>query len=292
MDKLLYEYKSYIEENSRKNTIMAYMRDVKAFVDEMSIKNSTDLSMLTSENINDYISILKNKGMAYTSIARVVSSLNKFFTFCKMNGIIEDNLTQDIVIPQRQRKLPEIIGVDEVIKILEAPDERTVKGIRDKAMLELVYATGAKVSEIINIKVSDISLKNEVVLFAGEGNHRFAPVGKTAIDAVTKYLKTARSKIPLSDKSDVLFLNFYGEPLTRQGFWKIIKRYIENAGIKGNITAKTLRHSFAIHLLNNGADAQSVSELMGYSDVSSTKIYMEVMNNKIKDVYKKTHPRA
>lgn len=173
---------------------------------------------------------------------------------------------------------------------MEAPDANTVKGKRDRAMLEVMYATGARVSELISLKVSDVSLKNEMAVLTTGRSHRLVPLGKAAIAALIDYIKV-RSNIKNSS-SDALFLNFYGGPLTRQGFWKIIKHYIKESGISDNVTAQTLRHSFALHLLKNGADAESVSEMLGYSDVSSTKIYLEVMNNKIKDVYKNAHPRA
>lgn len=292
MQKLLEKYNDYLTETLKANTAASYMQDLMKFVNERGLKTVSDIAKITSEDVNEYIIVIKNRGTAYSTLSRNVSSLKRFFSYCKNGGIITTNIIIDAQIPQRQRKLPDTITFDEVVRILEAPDITTVKGMRDKAMLELMYATGARVSEIINLKVNDVGLKNEVVVISYSGKTRFVPLGRTAVQSVLLYLKDGRSKIPMSEKSDVLFLNFYGTPLTRQGFWKIIKCYIEAAGVSGNVTAQTLRHSFALHLLSNGADVHSVSEMMGYSDVASTKIYLDVMNNKIKNVYKKAHPRA
>ena len=292
MNNLIAEYSAYLNENSTKNTAMSYIRDLIKFFSEMEIRSESDFLKLTEDDIGEYIAILKNRGMAYSSLARTVSSLRKFFIYCETSGILDKDLTKNAEIPKYQRKLPDTLSFEEVVKILEAPTLSNVKGIRDRAMLEIMYATGAKVSEIINLKVNDISLKNEMIVISSENKHRFVPMGKSAVDALVLYLKESRKKIPGSDKSDILFLNFYGEPLTRQGFWKMIKKYIEIAGVKGNVTAQTIRHSFALHLLSNGADVHSVSEMMGYSDDASVKIYFDVMNNKMKNVYRKAHPRA
>lgn len=292
MDKLLLSYKAYLENTASENTVLSYMGDLVKFIREYSIVTKKELTALTGDKVEEYISLLKSRGMAYTSISRTVASLKKFFNYCTAEGVITADLTEKIDIPQSKRKLPNTITSEEVVKLLEAPDESTVKGIRDKAMLELMYATGARVSELITLKVGDVSLKNEIVILTNGGKHRFVPLGKAAIEAMLIYLKDGRSSLVSDESSDVLFLNFYGQPLTRQGFWKIIKRYIKETGIKGNVTAQTIRHSFALHLLKNGADVHSVSEMLGYSDVSSTKIYIDVMNNKIKEVYHSAHPRA
>ena len=292
MQKLLIEYQKYIEESLSENTMFSYMSDLKNFLSKNSINSQKELSKLRYENVEGYIMILRNSGMAYSSISRNIASLRKFFCFCVEKGIMKSDLTDEIKLPNKQRKLPNTISPDEVVKLLESPDISTIKGIRDKAMLELMYATGARVSEIINLRINDISLKNEMVMLSTSGKHRFVPLGRIAIDALLNYVKDARDKFtPLGD-SGYLFLNFSGKPLSRQGFWKIIKHYIELCGIGGNVTAQTLRHSFALHLLKNGADIESVTEMLGYSDVSSTKIYIDVMNNKIKEVYQNAHPRA
>lgn len=285
-------YNNYLINNYKKNTALSYMRDLMNFVKETDIKTVSDISEITEKSIQDYMLLLKSRGMSYSSLARNAASLRRFFAYCASLGFLDKEPTVDAQIPQRQRKLPDTVTVSDVVKILEAPDTSNVKGMRDKAMLELMYATGAKVSEIINLKINDVNLKNEIAILSAGNKQRFVPLGKNAVQSTFLYLKEGRVKIPSADKSDILFLNFHGEMLTRQGFWKIIKHYIELAGISGNVTAQTLRHSFALHLLANGADVNSVTEMMGYSDPSSTKIYLDVMNSKIKDVYKKAHPRA
>lgn len=292
MKTLLFNYKNYLYETSSKNTTDSYMSDLKKFLKHIKASFPIVLTRVNEEEITDYINLLRNQGMAHSSLSRTVAALRKFFQYCANEGVIEKELVINPEIPSSKRKLPDTISFDEVVKILEAPDVKTVKGMRDKAMLELMYATGARVSEIINLSVTDVSLKNEVVAINSGEKHRFVPMGKACINALFLYLKEGRQKIPEQEKSDKLFLNFYGEVLTRQGCWKIIKHYIEKVGIRGNVTAQTLRHSFALHLLNNGADVHSVSEMMGYSDVASAKIYLEVMNDNIKNVYRSAHPRA
>ncbi len=268
------------------------MGDLMKFFGKADNVSVTDVRKVGTDDIERYLSSLKNRGMAYSSISRTIASLKKFFTYCLRKGIINSDPTEPVETPPVQRKLPNTLTSEQVVKLLEAPDSSALKGKRDRAMLEVMYACGAKVSELISLKVSDVSLKTEVISLSGGSKRRTVPLGRPAIDALSDYLKNARNELMGDKESDVLFLNFHGQPLSRQGFWKIIKSYISKEGIKGNITAQTLRHCFALHLLENGADARSVSEMLGYSDVSSTKIYTDVMNSKIKKVYREAHPRA
>ncbi len=292
MKKLLKSYSEYLRNTKSENTVSSYLGDLDKFFREFEIKTQKDLKKIRKNTVDEYINTLKMRSMAYSSISRTIASLRKFFLYCINQNIMTDDYTKGIEIPKVARKLPNTMSAEEVIRLIESPDISTVKGIRDKAMLELMYATGAKVSEIINLRLSDVSLKNEIVIINSGSKHRFIPLGKACINAMLMYLQDARVEL-LSEKSgDALFLNFYGQPMTRQGFWKIIKKYIIELGIDANVTPQTIRHSFALHLLKNGADADSVSEMLGYSDVSSTKIYIDVMNNKIKEVYKTAHPRA
>ncbi len=292
MKKILADYKHLLEENCSYNTALAYMGDLLRFIEENGITTKKSLVKLKSKDVSDYILLLKSRGMAYSSVSRTVASLKKFFDYCRDNGIIAINFTDEIERPKITRNLPNTLTNEDVVKLLEAPDVTTLKGIRDRAMLEFMYATGARVSEVIGLKTGDVSLKNELVVLTSGKKRRFVPLGKVAIDTIYAYMKDCRPEIASADSGDVFFLNLHGQPLTRQGFWKIIKTYITEVGIDSDVTAQTLRHSFALHLLSNGADIQSVSEMLGYSDVSSTKIYLEVMNNKIKEVYKNAHPRA
>lgn len=292
MDKLINSYEKFLREKASENTVLSYLGDLNKFCEEFSIKSNAQIKKINKSEIEEYISLLRNRGMANTSILRTIASLKKFFGFCERENIVKRNPMKNIEVAAQQRKLPNTLTFDEVEKILESPDISTLKGIRDKAMLELLYATGARASELINLKVSDISLKNEMVIIESKKRARFVPVGKVAAGCMMDYLKECRPKILQSEASDMLFLNFYGQPLTRQGLWKIIKQYIKKVGISENVTLQTIRHSFALHLLKNGADAQSVSEMLGFNGVESTKIYIDIMNNKIKEVYKNAHPRA
>ena len=292
LKKLLKSYIEYLKSTASENTVNSYMGDLEKFFREIEIKTQKDLKKIRKNLVEEYINTLKTRGMAYSSISRTIASLRKFFLYCIEENVMSDDFTKGIETPKVARKLPNTMSAEEVVRLIESPDVSTIKGIRDKAMLEMMYATGAKVSEIINLRISDVSLKNEIVIINSGGKHRFIPLGKACVDAMLMYLQDARVEL-LSEKSgDTLFLNFYGQPMTRQGFWKIVKKYITDLGIGANVTPQTIRHSFALHLLKNGADADSVSEMLGYSDVSSTKIYIDVMNNKIKEVYRTAHPRA
>lgn len=292
LDNIFNRYKAYLDKTTARNTALSYIRDLERFIQEYDIKTKKDLARIKSDTLDEYVAALKSNGMAYSSIQRVVASLRKFFVYCTDAGEMKTDPTKKLDLPKATRKLPNTITAEEVVTLLEAPDDTSAKGLRDRAMLELMYATGAKVSEIINIKLSDVSIKNEIVIITSGKKHRVIPLGRACIDALTTYIKYARDQLRADNSTEILFLNFYGQPMTRQGFWKIIKHYIKASGIKGNVTAQTIRHSFALHLIKNGADVNSVSEMLGYSDVSSTKIYIDVMNNKIKEVYKTAHPRA
>lgn len=292
MKKLINAYKSYLAGDCSENTVQSYMSDLSKFLDENSITTKKELLKVKEDNVNEYIQSLKSIGASYSSVQRAIASIKKFFGYCMDNGVVKKNPAEGIKSPRAPRKLPVTMADEEVIALLEAPDKTTLKGMRDCAMLELMYATGARVGEIVNLKMSDISLKNEVVMLETGEKRRLVPIGRVAIEALYTYLRDCRPEMATEKSKDSVFLNFYGEPLSRQGFWKIVKDYIGKCNLKVGITPQTLRHSFALHMLKNGADARSVSEMLGYSDVSSTKIYMEVLNNRIRDIYKKSHPRA
>lgn len=292
MKKLINAYKSYLAGECSENTLQSYMSDLSKFLAENGVETKKELLKIKEANLNEYVQRLKSAGASYSSVQRAIASIKKFFCYCMDNGVIKKNPAEGIKSPRAPRKLPVTMADEEVVALLEAPDKTTHKGMRDSAMLELMYATGARVGEIVNLKMSDISLKNEVVVLETGGKSRLVPIGRVAIEALYTYLGECRPEMVTEKSKDTVFLNFYGEPLSRQGFWKIVKGYIEKCNLKSGITPQTLRHSFALHMLKNGADARSVSEMLGYSDVSSTKIYMEVLNNRIRDIYKKSHPRA
>lgn len=292
MKKLIDEYKEYLSQSRSDNTVESYMSDLSKFLGETGISTKKALMKVKADSVNLYIQNLKSSGVSYSSVLRSIAALRKFFGYCFDMGVIKSNPTLTIQPPKAQRKLPVTMSDEEVVMLLEAPDKSTLKGMRDSAMLELMYATGARVGEIVNLRMGDISLKNEVVMLETGDKSRFVPIGKVAIEALYTYLRDCRPEMATDMSGDALFLNLYGEPLSRQGFWKIVKGYIEKCKLQIGITPQTLRHCFALHMLRNGADTHSVSELMGYSDDASTKIYIEVLNNRIREIYKKAHPRA
>ena len=225
-------------------------------------------------------------------MSRSVVSLRALYSFLSAFGMIKRNPMENIDMPKSDRKLPMILDESETERLLNAPDESDLKGVRDKAMLELLYASGIKVSELISLNVSDINLRRGILSCSGSGGTRTIPVGKHAVFAVSAYLKTVRPVMAQGSGEKALFVNCSGKRMSRQGFWKLIKTYKDAAEIDKEITPHMLRHSFAAHLLKNGADADSVSEMMGFSDSSSTLVYKKILENKIFDVYKRAHPRA
>lgn len=292
MKTLVNTYRNYLEKNYAENTVASYMADLSKYLTDAEIKTKKSLLKIKKESVGEYVKNLRSMGVSYSSVLRTIAALKNFFGYCLSEGVIKTDPMEGIVSPKAQRKLPVTLTGEEVVKLLEAPDKTTIKGLRDSAMMELMYATGARVGEIVNLKMGDVSLKNEVVILETGGKSRFVPVGRTAIEALVVYLRDCRPKIINEKSGDALFLNFYGEALSRQGFWKVVKGYMEKCNLPLGVTAQTLRHSFALHMLKNGADAHAVSEMLGFSDVASTKIYMQVLDNRIRDVYKKTHPRA
>lgn len=292
VDGIIESYADFMKTEMASNTVSSYMGDLNRFVNIMNIGTVEKLKKLTTDDVREYVVSLKNSGRAQSSVSRTIASLKKFFGYCVESGITDTNPVSRIEAPVIKRRPPNTLNSEQVVKLLESPDPKTAKGLRDRAMLELMYASGAKVSEIISLKVSDVSTTAETVVLYSGGKKRIVPLGEAAVEATEKYLTDVRGGILGAQDTDILFLNFHGRALTRQGFWKIIKKYIEASGIRGDITAQTLRHCFALHLMENGADARSVSEMLGYSDVSSIKIYTEIIDSRIKSVYKKAHPRA
>lgn len=292
MKKVLTAYKGYLDDNCSENTCRSYMCDLEKFLKEQSIKKKKELVKIKSDIVNEYVQSLKNAGASLPSVLRSIASLRKFFAYCMDEGIIKNDPTRNIVPPKAQKKLPVTMSDEEIVKLLEAPDKFTLKGIRDRAMLEVMYATGARVGELVCLKINDVSLRNEYVVLTTGNKSRYVPMGKIAIEALYEYLQKCRGEIATEESGDTLFLNFYGQPLSRQGFWKIVKGYIEDCKLNPGITVQSLRHSFALHMIKNGADTAVVSEMLGYSDSASIKKYLEVLNNTMRDIYKKSHPRA
>ena len=292
MNDLLTIYIKNLEnDNLTKNTIEAYSRDVKRFIYFTKKRNET-LETIDCITIMAYSEHLRKDGCANSSIARSIVSIRNYYKYLIKNDFVQNDPTAYFSIPKIKRNIPQILSIEEVDELLNQPDELTLKGCRDKAMLELMYATGMKVSELLSITIYDINLELLYIRCNnGKKNERIIPIGTYAVRCMSLYLKI-RYKINLNSLS-LLFLNIKGEKMTRQGFWKIIKEYSKMTNIKKTINSYTIRHSFAVHLLQNGAGISTVQELLGHNSMSTTQIYSTIIKkNKISEIYKKTFPRA
>lgn len=292
MNNILFGYVEYLEnKNVSKNTLDAYVRDVTKFSNFINSRNEV-ITEIEVVSVMAYVQYLQKEGRATSSIIRNIVSLRSFYKYLFLNGIVSENPVLNYEMPKVKHNIPRILTIEDVDRLLDAPDITTEKGIRDKAMLELMYATGMKVTELLNVTIYDINMKFNYVKCNGFKNkERIIPIGSVAIKYLNGYFKI-RSDLNKYNL-DYLFLNMKGMRMTRQGFWKIIKHYAKQSGISKYMTAFTLRHSFAVHLLQNGADIKSVQELLGHKDLSATQIYSTISRkNKIAEVYKKTHPRA
>lgn len=291
---LISAYENYLLniKHASANTVASYMRDVRQFDSYMRSVEDAELAACDRGCICRYVQHMTNHGKSAASVARGVASLKSFFSFCRDEGFVSENPVHDIPQQKAEKKLPQILTGREVELLLEQPKTTDMKGLRDKAMLELLYATGMRVSEMISLNVGDVSLAGSFVKCEGNGKFRIIPLYPAAVKALTVYLTEVRPKMVSSPEEESLFVNLSGERMTRQGFWKIIKHYQESAQISKDITPHTLRHSFAAHLLENGADLHSLQEMLGHSDISSTQIYTQVVKQNLKTVYNKFHPRA
>lgn len=274
------------------NTVASYRRDLKKLYNYLTAIDIDDVNQITGTNLNSYVLQIEKQGMSSATVSRNIASIKAFFIFLLKQGVISEDPSEVLKPPKIEKKLPVILTMDEVSLLLEQPGGTTPKDIRDKAMLELLYATGIRVSELITLKLSDVNLSLDYIECKDGNKDRVIPFTKETKNALEKYIKDARGAL-CTQEQEFLFTNCQGAPMTRQGFWKIIKYYSGKAGIKKDITPHTIRHSFAMHLVNNGADLKSVQEMLGHSDISTTQIYAKVnANTKLKEVYNKTHPRA
>ncbi len=294
MEALVEKFVNFLEKDKRLsfNTLQSYRRDIEQYVNYLKTINLKNISKTNKATIIAYLLYLQKKGRAMSTISRNLASIRSFYQYISKNKIIDSDPTQDLESPRIEKKLPQILSTQEVELLLEQPKCVDLKGYRDKAMLELLYATGIRVSELISLDVDDINLEAGFVRCNKGARERVIPVGSMAIAAINDYLKNARGFLIQDPNEKALFVNINGRRLTRQGFWKVIKLYKNQAKIAKDITPHTLRHSFAAHLLDNGADLKSIQEMLGHSDISSTQIYAQIARNRIKEVYKKTHPRA
>lgn len=294
MENEIQNFISYLH-NTKKtsgNTEVSYERDLKKmmryFEGEQHI---TEVSRITETNLNSYMLYLENRHFAPSTVSRSVASMRAFFQYLTRERVIDKDPSEHLKPPKVEKKMPEVLTVREVDLLLAQPSQETPKGIRDKAMLELLYATGIRVSELIHLTWPDVNLSMGYITCRERDKERVIPFGSVARRALHHYLADARMVFVGDQETEVLFTNCSGKPMSRQGFWKILKGYAASAGIEKDITPHTLRHSFAAHLIQNGADVRSVQEMMGHSDISTTQMYVNMNVYKIRDVYAKTHPR-
>ncbi|MFD2168881.1 site-specific tyrosine recombinase XerD [Tumebacillus lipolyticus] len=295
MDRLIERFIHYlaVERGLALNTLESYQRDLIGYVSFLERSGVTDLNQTRRANIIGFLAELQRKGRATTTISRNLASLRAFYSFLLRDSLIDVDPTANLESPKIEKRLPKVLSVKEVESLLEGPDTGTVAGGRDKAMLELLYATGIRVSELVSLNLSDVNLNMGFLKCFGKGSkERIIPLGSVALTTVSDYLLNSRGKLLRDQAEESLFLNHHGQRLSRQGFWKIIKKYAQSAQIEKEITPHTLRHSFATHLLENGADLRAVQEMLGHADISTTQIYTHLTKSRLKEVYAKAHPRA
>lgn len=281
-----------LERSASSNTIASYVRDVTQFSKYLLEVEEAELPQAETEHIEQYMAYMAEKGKSAASIARSVASLKSYYGYLQNRGVVRRNPAKEAMPVRAERKLPQILTGQEVEKFLEQPQCVDAKGYRDHAMLELLYATGIRVSELIGLDVGDVNLTGAYIHCASRGKERVIPLYPGAVKALADYMKEVRPQLVLDPRERALFVNMSGERMSRQGFWKIIKYYQAKAQIDKDITPHTLRHSFAAHLLENGADLRSIQEMLGHADISSTQIYSHMVKQKLQDVYQKAHPRA
>ena len=294
MEKTLDGFITYLHNVKKKseNTVLSYNRDLMKFIKYLRTNKITSLDKVEEKDLEKYIKELNDNGFKSATVSRNIASLKAFFHYLNNEGVLSNDPTKSLKSPKIEKKIPEILTTDEVFALLEQPSGDSPKEIRDKAMLELLYATGIRVSELINLEVSDVNLKTSSILCRDGSKSRTIPYGKKAKDALTRYLEGSREAIVDNKESTILFANCSGQKMSRQGFWKLIKHYAKKAGIESDITPHTLRHSFAAHLVENGADLRSVQEMLGHSDISTTQIYANMSHSHIREVYNRAHPRG
>lgn len=273
------------------NTEMSYRRDLVKVKNYMEEQGISDVKKITSTNLNSYILYLEKNKFSAATISRNIASLKAFYHYMYKEGMVNEDPAEALHAPKIEKKMPEILSTEEVVRLLEQPSGDSSKEIRDKAMLELLYATGIRVTELITLKLKDVNLQMGYLVCKDGGKERVIPFGNEAKSALVRYLGGTRAAMISDADSEYLFVNCSGQPMSRQGFWKLIKYYAKRAGIVEDITPHTLRHSFAAHLVENGADLRSVQEMLGHSDISTTQIYANMNHNRIREVYTKTHPR-
>lgn len=293
MEKAIESFIIYLhnEKKTSENTELSYRRDLIKVQHYMQEQGIEDVKKISATNLNSYVLFLEKNHFSAATISRNIASLKAFYHYMYKTGMVGEDVSERLKAPKIEKKLPEILSTTDVVRLLEQPSGDSPKEIRDKAMLELLYATGIRVTELISLKLQDVNLQVGFIVCRDENKERVIPFGKEAKSALIRYLEGTRAVMIDNPESEYLFANCSGKPMSRQGFWKLIKYYARKAGITEDITPHTLRHSFAAHLVENGADLRSVQEMLGHSDISTTQIYANLNQNKIREVYAKAHPR-
>lgn len=293
MEKTVGDFISWLHEtkNTSKNTEVSYERDLKKLVRYLQMQKIQDFSEVTDTDLQGYLNEIQREKLASSTISRNIASMRALFHYLDKTNKVKDDPTGNLRTPKIEKKIPDILTVEEVDRLLKQPNLNTPKGIRDNAMMELMYATGMRVSELIHLKLSDVNLQLGYVICHETEKERIIPIGNVSRNAVLQYMEYSRGFFVKNEQETALFTNCSGKAMSRQGFWKVLKGYVADAGIHRDITPHTLRHSFAVHMLQNGADVKSVQEMLGHSDVSSTQIYLGLNMTKMRDVYMKAHPR-
>lgn len=294
MEREVQEYISYLHnvKHTSNNTEMSYKRDLLKVCHFMQERGINSATAVKEQDLKAYIHVLEEQKLAAATVSRNIASIKAFFLYLFSEGKIQNDAALCLKAPKIEKKMPEILTMGEVSALLEQANGDSPKEIRDKAMLELLYATGIRVTELISLKVSDVNLPMHFIMCRDPHKERMIPFGIQAHDALERYLGGVRAEMVEDKSSEILFANCSGKPMSRQGFWKLIKFYAKKAGITADITPHTLRHSFAAHLVENGADLKSVQEMLGHSDISTTQIYANMNHNRIREVYAKAHPRG
>lgn len=273
------------------NTIASYKRDLCKMADYLVSEGCTDCSQITEQKLRAYLRRMKEENRQPSTIARATASMKAFFRYLEQNREIVKNPAEQLKAPKVEKSIPHILTPEETVRLLQQPQGDTVKAVRDRAMLELLYATGLRVSELLQLQTGDINLAMEYLVCSQGARERVIPFGRTAKRALQKYLEEARPKLVKDSSCKVLFTNLSGQKMSRQGFGKLLRQYARDAGIKGEITPHTLRHSFAAHLVHNGADLYAVQEMMGYADLAAAQVYAKMHRVSLREVYTKAHPR-
>ncbi|GAB7386193.1 site-specific tyrosine recombinase XerD [Bacillaceae bacterium] len=296
MNLLLEQFIRYLadERGLSRNTLDGYRRDLLSFDRFLRENGRLPLERASRIEIHDYLRDLKEKGRSVSTISRNIASIRAFYQYLLRQQIIERDPSHGLESPKQEKKTPTILTVEEIEALFQGPDLQTPIGLRDKAMLELLYATGIRVSELVSLDLQDVQLSLGYIHCKGESaKERVIPLGAPAIQSLKMYLEKGRPLLLKKDHpTDSFFLNHLGRRLSRQGFWKLIKKYALQASIEKEITPQTFRHSFAAHMIENGADLKAVQEMLGYADISTTQIYANYSKKRLKDVYFKAHPRA